>query len=136
MGSIIMFTPPSDQKIINKEKVMTARYWLKKPPKIGAVVHAQTGRKKETAFAKLKITDVFRWHIGVNFNIFFWNEELDFWESPTNKVRDRIGIKEGFDSWQSFLNAYHSLNAHHFGSLSKRQHYFIEFELLEVVDGR
>ena len=89
---IILFTPPSDQKVLDEEKTMTARLWRKKPPKIGEVVRAQTGRKKETSFAHLKVIDVWE-----------WTGYLMTTQSSKYNILE-IGKKEGFDTPTDFTN--------------------------------
>ena len=130
---IILFTPPSDRKILDGEKTMTARYWKRKPPKVGDLIAAQTEYSKSTRFAILKIKNVFKWHISVNFSIFFLDDILGGWKVPSKRKLKNIAIQEGFDLWINFLHEYHRLNANKFDKFSspKRTHYFIEFELVE-----
>lgn len=119
---IILFTPPAHLKIINLIKTMTARCWKQRPPRVGETVRAQTGRRKETAFALLKITNVHRWDGDINGNA----------AEVTGIPRETIAHREGFNNWQQFIEAYYSLNAYNFLE-GNRTHYFIEFELIEVL---
>ena len=57
----IMFSGDNPQKILDGAKTLTARYWKRKPPKVGELVTASTGYKKETRFAILRITGVHEW---------------------------------------------------------------------------
>ena len=114
---IILFTPPSDAKILAGEKTMTARFWLANPPKEGDIVAAQTGRAKTTRFALLKIVKVWEWS-GTD-------------RVATEKEKKMIAEKEGFWDFTQFYQAYYSLNAHNWND-PKRKHWFIEFEVKEI----
>ena len=119
---IILFTPPSDKKILDGKKTMTARHWLQKPPQVGDIIDAQTGYAKNTRFARLKIIDVWEWDANAAFD-------------PTDDsivITEDIGRKEGFDSADEFQCAYFDLNKHNWDE-EKRIHYFIEFELHEAI---
>ena len=116
---IILFTPPSDQKILDHTKTMTARFWLQNPPDIGDLIRAQTGRSKDTSFAILKVTGVWQWDGQMDGNIF----------TDTGMFRSQIAKKEGFKDWESFYSAYYELNSHKWNN-GKRSHYFIEFKLV------
>ena len=131
----ILFTPPSDQKILSGEKTLTARYWRRKPPKVGAHVTASTGRKKETRFAVLRITGVYEW----DGRIYDTNAK-----SVTGLSRQEIAKREGFggtprpkdswlDDWDAFIEAYYSLNAEQFKD-DDRKHYFIAFDVIDEED--
>ena len=131
----ILFTPPSDQKILSGEKTLTSRYWKRKPPKVGAHVTASTGRKKETRFAVLRITGVYEW----DGRIYDTNAK-----SVTGLSRQEIAKREGFggtprpkdswlDDWDAFIEAYYSLNAEQFKD-DDRNHYFIAFESLQKLE--
>lgn len=133
---IILFTGDTAKKILSSEKSMTARYWRRKPPKAGTTVRAQTGRRKDTAFALLKVTGVYEWD-GSMFG--------DTAEAATGLTPTEIGDREGFKdfyikspfewrtSWDAFIDAYYSLNAHNFLDGEGRTHYFIAFELIEAL---
>ena len=123
----ITFTPPSDQKIKDGKKTMTARYWrfvYGNMFKAGDRVTLSTGRKKETRFAEAEITKVVEWD--------------GKWED-TNAI-DRLGMSyqeiaeaEGFETWQQFIDAYNGLNAHNLSDpyeRIRRKHYFIQFEII------
>lgn len=125
---IILFTPPNDELILEGRKTMTARHWLKKPPRVGDIVDAQTGRKKETRFAKLKILNVVRWN-GMDPPEGAASSR-EVWEKASE-----IAKKEGFEKWKHFLRCYQRLNAHDWNN-SKRLHYFIEFEVKEIINGK
>ena len=130
----ILFTPPSDQKILSGEKTLTARCWLRKPPKVGARVTASTGRKKETRFAVLRIVGVYEWDGGIHDT----NAE-----SVTGLSKQEIAEREGFggtprpftrlDDWDAFIEAYYSLNAEQFKD-DDRKHYFIAFDVIDKED--
>ena len=114
----ILFTPPTDKKILGERKTLTARFWKRKPPEVGDYVTASTGRKKETRFAVLKITGVYEWD-GIS---------VGSAESATGLQFNEIAFYEGFNSWVDFISAYHSLNAHN-AHQPDRKHYFIKFEI-------
>lgn len=114
----ILFTGDTPEKILNKTKTMTARHWLISPPQVGEIVTASTGRKKETRFAKLKITKVWEW------------DPLTITSNLSNEELNIIGELEGFDSWFEFYHAYKSLNAWDWDN-PRRKHWFIEFEVVE-----
>ena len=131
----ILFTPPSDQKILSGEKTLTARCWLHNPPKVGSHVTASTGRKKETRFAVLRITGVYEW----DGRIYDTNAE-----SVTGLSKQEIAEREGFgntprpkgsflDDWDAFINAYYWLNAEQFKD-DDRKHYFIAFDVIDEED--
>ena len=113
---IILFTPPSDQKILDGRKTMTARCWKRKPPRIGDIVEAQTGYKKSTRFAQIRVCNVWEWNGNIT----------------SEMLTDEIARKEGFDSVDDFIFAYYSLNAHTIGD-ADRKHWFVEFEVMEEV---
>lgn len=130
---IVLFTPPADEYILLRDKDYTARHWRRKPPQIGSIVAAQTGRKKSTKFAELQIRDVFRWngkqvetilyrYIGDRFS------SHPFILSPEHK--QEIATREGFTDWDEFYYAYYDLNKHHWDEPG-REHYFLEFEMLK-----
>lgn len=118
----ILFTPPSDKKILSERKTLTARCWKRKPPKVGEHVTASTGRKKETRFAKLKITGVYEWD----------GSSARSAEAATGLQFDEIAYREGFVHWIEFVTAYDSLNAHNYHR-PDRKHYFIKFELVDKL---
>ena len=125
---IILFTGGLDKKILSGEKTMTARCWRRKPPEKGDIVRAQTGRKKETSFATLKITRVIMWD-GCPNPIFY--SFVDGYVATTNLLYE-IGKKEGFESWEEFYEVYRDFNDwcwHDQG----RDHYFIGFELVDKL---
>lgn len=93
-------------------------------------MYAASGRRKETRFAKLRILNVWIWN---------GSETITTWHLPNTKpihmdreTKDVIANKEGFYSWNEFYNVYHSLNLHNWND-TQRKHYFIEFELVEVM---
>ena len=101
---------------------MTARYWRREPPAFSSIVTASTGRKKETRFAEIQIVG------GC-----IWNPETDTSteiEERTGYSLGQIATKEGFRTWEEFMNAYISLNQHLPLDDKKRRHYFIEFKLI------
>lgn len=109
----ILFTPPSDQKILSGQKTMTARCWKRKPPRIGQVIDAQTGYANSTRFAQLKVIDVWEWDGDIN----------------SECLTDEIARKEGFVDVDDFIFAYYSLNSRTIAD-NDRRHWFIEFELI------
>ena len=124
---IILFTPPSDQRILDGTKTMTARFWKRKPPKEGALISAQTGYAKTTRFAILKVLKVWEWD----------GEDVSRVLSGIGDHRDiteEIAKKEGFESIGGFCETYYSLNAHNWHD-PDRTHWFIEFELQEATHG-
>ena len=123
----IIFTPPSDQRIKDGEKDMTARFWKNNPPSINEIVTASTGRKKETRFAELKIVGAFVWNP-------LTDSSRDI-EERTGYSLGEIAEKEGFRTWHDFIEAYASLNSHHDPEDPERKHYLIEFEVVRLLDG-
>ena len=119
----ILFTPPNDVKILDGTKTMTARFWRRKPPSLSSIVTASTGRKKETRFAEIKIVGGFIWRPDTD-------TSLDI-EERIGYSLGEIAEKEGYRTWQEFMDAYTSLNAHLDQDDPKRQHYFLEFELVK-----
>ena len=123
---VIQFTSPSNEQILAELKTITARFWRKAPPRLSEILRAQTGRKKLTTFAYLRV-------VG-----------LALWRPKTDTSRDieqRLGYslgeiaeKEGFRSWEEFVNTYVALNQHHDPDDPLRRHYFIEFELVSALD--
>ena len=124
--AIIMFTPPNDKKILNGEKTMTARFWAKAPPRLSEVVRAQTGYKKETTFAYLKVVGLAIWKP-------FEDTDQDL-KDRIGYSKDEIAIMEGYGNWDQFLRAYLKLNAHHDPDDPKRKHYFIDFEVVSEME--
>ena len=120
---IILFTPPSNQRILDGTKTMTARFWKRRPPKVDSLFRAQTGRRKETTFAICRVTDVFEWDGASS------GPACDHF----NCVPREIGEREGFRGWGEFYEAYLDLNHHHWNR-EGRTHYFVEFEVVEVVE--
>lgn len=121
----ILFTPPADEKILTGEKTMTARHWLQPPPKVGELVTASTGRKKETRFAILQIASVSEWN--GNRSPLFTDAE-----KATGIMLKEIAKREGFKSWFHFTSAYLSLNADRYHEAG-RTHWFIGFKLAPEV---
>ena len=113
---IITFLPGMKEKILNQDKTKTARCWLRKPPKIGDVVDAQTGRPKSTRFAKLLITNVTEWSGDI--------------EDPL--LTEDLAKAEGFTNITEFTRIYYALNATRLDD-PLRKHYFIDFELYEKI---
>ena len=118
---IILFTPPSDQSILDGKKTMTARLWKRKPPKIDAFISAQTGYAKTTRFAILKVISVWEWDGDDVFNL-----------GDHQHITEEIATKEGFENIGQFCEAYYGLNAHNWEA-PDRKHWFIEFELIEAL---
>ena len=119
----ILFTPPTDEKILSGQKTMTARFWRRVPPLLSSIVTASTGRRKETRFAELKIVGACIWRPNID-------TSLDL-EGRIGYSLDEIAIKEGFRTWTEFVKTYTSLNQHLDPDDPKRKHYFIEFELVK-----
>ena len=128
----IMFTEPNPAKILSGEKTMTARCWKRKPPRIGAIMSASTGYKKETRFALIRVRDVWEWDGDMD------GENA---EAVTGLTRAEIAKREGYgdtprpkDSWltdwDAFIEAYYSINATKFLD-DDRNNYFIAFHLLQ-----
>ena len=118
---ILIFTPPTDQKILSEEKSMTARFWTRKPPALSELIRAQTGRKKETAFAILKVVGVALWH-----PLRDTREDI---EERTGYTLEEIASKEGFETWEEFIDAYVSTNSYYNLDDIRRRHYLIDFEV-------
>ena len=132
----IMFTEPNPAKILSGEKNMTARCWKKKPPSEGALMTASTGYKKETRFAVIRVTGVYK-----------WDGEMDIVgknaEAITGLTTQQIAEREGYGNtprpkdsgltdWDAFIVAYHSINATKFLD-DDRINYFISFELVQPL---
>lgn len=132
---IILFQGEENkEKILDGRKTMTARCWSNnyKHFEVGEIVAAQTGRKKDTRFAHLEITKIFRWHLGSDTNIFFWNDEKEKWESPSIQKLTTIAKKEGYGTWAEFMGAYITLNGSRLQALG-RTNWFIEFKVIHEV---
>ena len=119
----ILFTPPTDEKILSGQKTMTARFWRRVPPSLSSIVTASTGQRKETRFAELKIVGACIWRPETDISI-----DL---EGRIGYSCGEIAIKEGFRTWEEFVNVYDSINSHLDPDDEKRRHYFIEFELVK-----
>ena len=119
----ILFTAPTDEKILSGQKTMTARFWAITPPSLNQIVTASTGRKKETRFAEIRIVGGCIWYP-------IKDTARDI-EKRTGYSLGEIAEKEGFARWEDFVNAYVSLNQHLDPDDPKREHYFIEFELVK-----
>ena len=129
----IMFTEPNPAKILSGEKTLTARCWKRKPPKVGALLTASTGYKKETRFAIIRVLNVWEWNalMGVDSNA----------EAVTGMTKQEIAEREGFKDawshdpdtwltdWDAFIEAYYSINAQKFLD-DDRLNYFIAFEVV------
>ena len=131
----IMFTPPSDAKILDGTKTMTARCWKRKPPRIGALMTASTGYKKETRFALIRVNGVWEWDgemSGKSAMKIMWlsKEEIAKREGFGNTPRPE-GSR--LTDWDAFIEAYYGLNATKFLD-DDRQHYFIGFELVQPLE--
>ena len=124
----IQFTPPSDEKIKNGTKTMTARFWhenyINRPFK-GEIVTASTGRRKETRFAELLIIQIKTWRPGDT------DEHMIF--ARTGYTFQQIAEKEGFENFNQFFDTYSALNNHHDPHDPWRNHYFIEFEVIRLL---
>lgn len=126
----IAFTPPADKKIKAGDKWMTARFWRLTYGNIfnpGDRITLSTGRKKETRFSEAIIKNVVEWD--------------GKWEN-SNAV-EKLGMSyqeiaeaEGFETWQQFMDAYNYLNAHNLSDpyeRIRREHYFIQFEVIRTL---
>ena len=118
----ILFTPPANEKILSGVKTLTARYWRREPPAFSSIVTASTGRKKETRFAEIQIVGGCIWKPETD-------TSLDI-EERTGYSLGEIATKEGFRTWEEFIDAYVALNQHHPVDDPKRRHYFLEFKLI------
>ena len=125
---IIQFTSPSDEKILNGTKTMTARFWRKTPPRLSEIVRAQTGRKKETTFAYLKVVGLAIWKP-------FEDTDQDL-QDRIGYSKDEIAVMEGYENWDQFLSAYMKLNSHLDSDdpNPKRKHYFIDFQRVDQLE--
>ena len=126
----ILFSGDNPQKILDGTKTLTARNWKKKPPRAGQLMTASTGRKKETRFAIIRVTDVWE-----------WDGKMDGKnaEAVTGLTLQEIARREGFGNtprpedsnltdWDAFIEAYYSINATKFLD-DDRQDYFIAFKV-------
>ena len=109
----ILFSGDNPQKILSGSKTLTARNWKKKPPRAGQLMTASTGRKKETRFAIIRVTDVWEWDGQM---------DQENAESVTGLTHAEIAKREGFGNtprpegslltdWDAFIEAYYSINA-------------------------
>ena len=124
----IQFTPPSDEKIKNRTKSFTARFWHENymnRPFPGEIITASTGRRKETRFAKLRIIQIRRWNPG--------HTDASMLHAKTGYTPQQIAEKEGFKDFDEFFDAYAALNNHHDPNDPDRIHFLIEFELIELL---
>ena len=131
---ILLFTRPSNFRILEKQKFMTARNWSDNypRPKVGEDVRAQTGRKKITTFALLEITNVWEWDGNIWPTFKCDDRNLPFGKGEvTLELLQKIGIAEGFGDaespWDDFIHAYYSLNKDKFLD-EDRRHWFIQFQ--------
>ena len=129
----IMFAEPNPAKILSGEKSLTARCWKRKPPKVGDLLTASTGDKKETRFAIIRVLNVWEWNalMGVDSDA----------ETVTGMTKQEIAEREGFKDawshdpdtwltdWDAFIEAYYSINAKKFLD-DDRLNYFIAFEVV------
>ena len=131
----IMFTEPNPAKILSGSKTLTARNWKKKPPRAGQLMTASTGRKKETRFAIIRVTDVWEWDGQM---------DQENAESVTGLTHAEIAKREGFGNtprpegsnltdWDAFIEAYYSINATKFLD-DDRTDYFIGFKVESVLN--
>ena len=120
----ILFSGDNPQKILSGSKTLTARNWKKKPPRAGQLMTASTGRKKETRFAIIRVTDVWEWDGKIT------GESA---MQATGLSQEEISRREGFDGWDAFIEAYYSINATKFLD-DDRQDYFIAFEVIQPLD--
>ena len=131
----ILFSGDNPQKILSGSKTLTARNWKKKPPRAGQLMTASTGRKKETRFAIIRVTDVWEWDGQM---------DQENAESVTGLTHAEIAKREGFGNtprpegslltdWDAFIEAYYSINATKFLD-DGRQDYFIGFEVVQPQD--
>ena len=118
----ILFTPPADDRILDGIKTMTARCWRQNPPRLSEVICAQTGRRKDTAFAYLKVVGLALWRPDTD-----TSRDL---EERTGYSLGEIAEREGFRTWEEFVDTYKALNAHNWDD-PKRKHFFIDFEVVE-----
>lgn len=131
MPKNIIFSGNAPDKIINLNneyeipKTITARFWKQKPPIIGEIVTASRNRHASSRFAKLKIINVFKWIPG----------ETDALEifAKSGYTFQQIAEKEGFKNFPEFFDAYASLNGHLEPDDPTRTHYFIEFQVIEIL---
>lgn len=121
----ILFSGDTPQKVKDGTKDMTARFWKQRPPVVGEIVTASTGRKSETRFAKLKILKVSRWKPG--------HTDAQSLFVRTGYTPQEISEKEGFQDFDEFFEAYSSINGHHDPFDPRRTHYFIEFKVIEIL---
>ena len=121
----ILFSGNTPGKVKDGTKTMTARFWKQRPPVIGEIVTASTGRKTETRFAKLKILRVSRWKPGHTQEWSLFNK--------TGYTPQEIAEKEGFGDFDEFFEVYTLINGHHDPYDPRRTHYFIEFKVLELL---
>ena len=124
----MIFTPPSDDLIKRGVKDMTARWWRIKPPSLSETMTASTGRRKETRFAEIKVVGAFLWDPR--------KDSIQDIEERTGYTVEEIAKKEGFDSWYNFLLAYHRLNHDFIPDDPKRLHFFIEFEVVRLLNSQ
>jgi len=125
MARNIIFSGNSPEKVINRVKTFTARFWKQRPFNIGEIVTASKNRHAASRFAKLKIIQVIKW-------------EPDKWDTlmyiaRTGYTPQQIAEKEGFQNFEEFFDAYASLNGHLDPDDPERTHYFIEFEVVELL---
>ena len=120
------FTPPADEKVKDRTKTMTARFWHNNyyKPKAGEIVTASTGRHARTRFGKLRIIKVTEWNPSI--------DDYHLLKAKTGYTPQQIAEKEGFSNFNEFFNAYAALNNHLDPYDPDRSHWFIEFELIEV----
>lgn len=108
---MLLFNKRNMRLILEDGKWQTRRFWLSPRCKVGSVHWAQLNLKPESRCARLLIKRV-------------W-----MWDGTT--ISDEDVKAEGYPDKWSFLNAYYDLNK---GCLdTKRQHYAVEFEVIEKI---
>jgi len=128
MARNIIFSGNSPEKVISREKTFTARFWKQRPFTIGEIVTASRNRRADSRFAKLKILNVFSWVPG-------HTDAYTLFVKSGGYTTQQIAEKEGFQNFEEFFDAYASLNSHLDPDDPERTHYFIEFKVIETLQG-
>ena len=117
----ILFTSPSNEKILSGEKCMTARCWKRKPPAKGSHIRACTNYRNNSQFAVLEVLNVWEWDGKLSGEVA---------EKVTGMELEEIAEAEGFEDWYDFIRAYQDFNPENLLDPT-RKNYFIHFKVIQ-----
>ena len=117
----LLFTKPSDEKILDGTKTLTARNWKRKPPAPGTRIKACTNYRNSSMFAILEILDIWEWDGKLSGEVA---------EQVTGMELEEIAEAEGFADWYDFIRAYQDFKPENLLN-PERKNYFIHFKVVE-----